>query len=101
MKKSFQELIQSNETPVLVDFYADWCGPCKAMTPVIQNLAKEYKDKLKIIKIDVDKNPQVAAQYRVQGIPTFVLFDKGQVLWRKSGAMPPQDMKRELNPHLG
>ncbi|OJJ21450.1 thioredoxin [marine bacterium AO1-C] len=96
MKKSFQDLITNNATPVLVDFYADWCGPCKMMTPVISELASELNDKIKVIKIDVDRNQAVAQKYRVQGIPTFILFHKGAVLWRKSGAMSLMDFKNQI-----
>ena len=100
MKKSFQELINENETPVLVDFFAEWCGPCKMMSPVLEELAKEYKGKLKVVKIDVDKNPQVAQKFQVRGVPTLILFDKGNVNWKKSGAMPLPVLKQELSAYL-
>ena len=100
MKKSFQELINENETPVLVDFFAEWCGPCKMMSPVLEELAKEYKGKLKVVKIDVDKNPQVAQKFQVRGVPTLILFDKGNINWKKSGAMPLPVLKQELSAHL-
>ncbi|MBF9252752.1 thioredoxin [Pontibacter sp. 172403-2] len=87
-KKSFQELISSPGMPVLVDFYADWCGPCKSMSPIVQQVAAEYNGKLKVIKVNVDSNQAAAAQYRVQGVPTFILFRDGQQVWRQSGAMP-------------
>lgn len=88
VKKSFQELINSPDTPVLVDFYADWCGPCKAMSPVVEQVASQYSGKLKVIKVNVDKNQAAASQFRVQGVPTFILFRQGQQVWRQSGAMP-------------
>ena len=87
-KKSFQELINSPDTPVLVDFYADWCGPCKTMSPVVKQVASQFEGKLKVVKVNVDNNQAAAAQYRVQGVPTFILFNKGQQVWRQSGAMP-------------
>ena len=87
-KKSFQELINSPDTPVLVDFYADWCGPCKSMSPVVEQVASQYKGKVKVIKINIDTNQAAAAQFRVQGVPTFILFKGGQQVWRQSGAMP-------------
>ena len=96
MKKSFQDLINDDTTPVLVDFYADWCGPCKMMAPVISELATELNGKIKVIKIDVDRNQAVAQKYQIKGIPTFMLFHKGAVLWRKSGAMSFPDFKQQV-----
>ena len=84
---TFNETIQS-ERPVLVDFFAEWCGPCKTMSPILKDIKKELGDRLTVIKVDVDKNPQAAQAYQVQGVPTMILFRKGQALWRKSGAMP-------------
>jgi thioredoxin 1 len=86
MKTSFKDLIQS-EKPVLVDFYADWCGPCKAMAPALEQLSSKTGDHLKVIKINVDKNQQAAAAYQVQSIPTLILFQKGQIKWRQAGAL--------------
>lgn len=100
MKKSFQELINDNEVPVLVDFHATWCGPCKVMNPVVKNTAQEFGDKLKVVKIDVDKNQAVSQQYQVRGVPTFMLFHKGQVLWRQSGAIPEPQFKQLIEQHI-
>ena len=91
-KKSFQELIQAPGMPVLVDFYADWCGPCKTMAPILEQVAKNYAGKVKVIKINVDHNQAVAQQYRVQGIPTLILFYQGRILWRQSGVVPAHQL---------
>ncbi len=94
--KKFNELINS-DTPVLVDFYADWCGPCKMLSPVIEELARETKGKAKVIKVDIDKNPQAAAHYNVKGVPTVILFKNGQIKWRQSGVMPLQQLKQAID----
>ena len=99
-KKSFSELINSPGMPVLVDFYADWCGPCKTMAPILQQVAQQYQGKIKVIKIDVDKNQAVAQQYRVQGIPTLILFHQGKSLWRQSGVVPAPQLSQVVQQHL-
>ncbi len=85
--KSFQELIEG-DTPVLVDFFAEWCGPCKMMQPILEDVAKQLGGKVKILKVDVDKNPLAASRFQVRGVPTLVLFSKGEVVWRQSGVVP-------------
>ncbi|GHA54081.1 thioredoxin [Pontibacter akesuensis] len=95
-KKSFQEVVSNPDMPVLVDFYADWCGPCKAMSPVVQQVASEFNGKVKVIKVNIDTNQAAASQYRVQGVPTFILFNKGQQVWRQSGAMPAQHLTKVI-----
>ena len=92
-RDNFTELIQS-ETPVLIDFSAEWCGPCKMMAPVLTKLKEMVGDEVRIIKIDVDKNPLTATTYHIQGVPTLMLFRKGEVLWRKSGVMSAEQIKQ-------
>jgi len=92
---SFAELIQSSQ-PVLVDFTATWCGPCKMMAPILEELKQEVGEKTRIIKIDVDKNPQVASQFRVQSVPTLILFKEGQSVWRQSGVMQANQLKQVI-----
>ena len=82
----FQDLI-NGDTPVLVDFFAEWCGPCKMMAPELKKLVDMKGDSIKVIKVDVDKNPQAASVYEVSSVPTLILFKKGKPVWRKSGAM--------------
>jgi thioredoxin 1 len=83
---SFNDLIQS-ETPVLVDFSAEWCGPCKMLAPVLSEVKKKVGNKVKIIKIDIDKNPNLATSFKVQSVPTLIVFQKGETKWRQSGLM--------------
>lgn len=97
--KSFADIIHA-EKPVLVDFFTEWCGPCKMMAPVLKELKTIMGDKLTILKVDVDKSPEAAAAYQVQGVPTFVLFAKGQIKWRQSGAMPLQTLQNIIQQHL-
>ena len=82
--RTFQEIIKG-EIPVLVDFYAEWCAPCKTMNPILKKIKKQFGDELKIIKINIDNNQQVASKFQVRGIPTFILFKNNEVKWRQSG----------------
>ena len=95
-KPKFSELIQSN-VPVLVDFYADWCGPCVAMAPVLKELASEVGDTAKIVKINVDNNQQLASQYGIRGIPAFILFKNGEIIWRQTGMIPKAQLKEAIS----
>ncbi len=89
---NFSEIINSDQL-TLVDFFATWCGPCKMMHPVLEQLKNDMGDSIRIIKVDVDKNQSAAASYRVQSVPTLMLFRKGEMLWRQSGAMRINDLK--------
>lgn|SRR5690554_4717295 len=97
--KSFSELIQS-EKPVLVDFYADWCAPCKMMPPILKELKKRMGDTINIIKIDTEKNPAAAIRYQVRGIPTLILFKKGKVIWQQAGVVRADQLQAIIEEKL-
>jgi len=98
-QKSFTEVIKG-KTPVLVDFYADWCGPCKMMTPILKDLKSRMGDSIHIIKIDTEKNPDVAIRYQVRGIPNLILFKEGQILWQQAGVLQAAQIEQIINQKL-
>lgn len=95
-KTSFSDLIKNAETPVLVDFWAPWCGPCKMMAPALKGVAQTHQGKLKVLKINVDENPQIAQHYQISGIPTLILFKDGKIVNRQSGAMSEPQLNQWL-----
>lgn len=90
--ETFNDVISTNK-PVLVDFFATWCGPCKMMHPVLEQLKTTYGDKIRIIKINIDKNSAIASQYQIQSVPTLILFKNGNIVWRQSGAIPLNELQ--------
>jgi thioredoxin 1 len=91
----FKEII-SSDTPTLVDFYATWCGPCQAMAPILDQVKNKMGPAVRILKIDVDKNPAIADKFKVRGVPTFVLFKSGEILWRQSGGMDASTLEKRI-----
>ena len=96
---SFNQII-NQETPVLVDFKADWCAPCKMMTPILKQVKDHFKDQIKIIKIDIDHNPAVAQKFSIRGVPTSILFKNGKAVWRQSGVVQAGQIIAAINSNL-
>lgn len=99
-KKKFSEIIKG-DTPVLVDFYADWCGPCKMMIPILKDLKKQMGDSIQILKIDAEKNAAAAIKYQVRGVPSLILFKNGRILWQQSGVVQAPQLKRIIEEKVG
>lgn len=99
MNAKFNDIINSNDL-VLVDFYADWCGPCKMMSPILQEVKLNLKDAVKIIKVNVDQHQDLASHFMVRGVPTLMLFKTGKMLWRQSGVLSSKDLTTIISNHL-
>ncbi|WP_075349045.1 thioredoxin [Algoriphagus marinus] len=95
-KKNPKESISKSQEPILVDFYADWCGPCQTMNPIIEEVLEELGGRIKLLKLNVDKNPQLSQQFGVRSIPHYILFKKGKILWRKGGIITKRDLEKAL-----
>lgn len=94
--KNTKEIISKSQEPILVDFYADWCSPCQTMNPVLEEVLSELGGKVKLLKINVDKQPQLSQQFAVRSIPHYILFKKGKILWRKGGVITKRDLEKAL-----
>ena len=95
----FQDII-AGYTPVLVDFFAEWCGPCKMIKPVLEELKKKMGNKIIILKIDIDKNISLSSEYRIQSVPTLVLWKQGEIIWRQSGALSLNELEQVLSSYI-
>ena len=95
----FQDII-AGDTPVLVDFFAEWCGPCKMMKPVLEELKKKMGNKIIILKIDIDKNISLSSEYRIESVPTLVLWKQGEIIWRQSGALSLNELEQILSSYI-
>lgn len=98
---TFDQEVLKSDIPVLVDFWAPWCGPCKAVAPVVDDLSKEYQGRLKVVKLNTDENPKTAQAYTIRGIPSLYIFKKGQVVEQVVGAVPKSTLASAINKHLG
>ena len=97
---SFEEMLTSSDVPVLVDFYADWCGPCKLMSPILEQVNTQLQGKIRVAKIDTEKYPQLASQYGIEALPTLILFKQGQPINKIEGVMQAPDLARRIEAML-
>ena len=97
---TFEEDVLDSDQPVLVDFWAEWCGPCKMIAPIVDDIAEEYEGKIKVAKLDADENPNVMQTFQIMGIPTLILFKNGEVAERITGYMPKERLLAKLAPHM-
>lgn len=100
MQGNFNELVKG-DTPVLIDFYADWCAPCKMMPPILKEVKAELGESVKIVKIDTEKNQQISAMFGIKSIPTLMLFRNGEIVWRQSGVVPAPQLSAIIKQHIG
>ena len=98
--KTFKKEVLESKEPVLVDFYADWCGPCKMVAPIVEELANDYKGRLKVVKLNVDEAASIASQYAVMSIPTLMIFKSGSVAWQMVGAASKKQIKEKIEQNL-
>ena len=99
MKGNFDSII-SDTRPVIVDFHALWCGPCKVQSPILSEIASEFGDRVRVIKIDVDQNAGLASKYHIQGVPTVILFKNGELVWRQSGVVSKDQLRTIIQQHI-
>ncbi|ETN95465.1 thioredoxin [Zhouia amylolytica] len=99
MKSSFKDII-NKEKPVLIDFFATWCGPCQTLAPILKETKNELGEEVNIVKVDVDKNQPLAANFQVRGVPTLILFKNGEIVWRHSGLASKNDLVKVIKSHL-
>ena len=97
---TFDSEVRQSATPVVVDFWAEWCGPCRVMGPILEDLKRRVGEQATVIKIDVDRNQAAAQAYQVQGVPTLIVFKNGQPVWRRSGVMSAEQLQQVITPHF-
>ena len=98
--ENFEEVVLNSDIPVIVDFWAEWCGPCRMVAPVIEEIAKEYDGRIKVCKINVDESPNISAQYGIMSIPTLAIFKNGTMVDKVVGALPKEDLESFMQPHI-